>query len=61
MNDTLEREVLKGYWFYDAVLRKGVIIKSINYDYWYELEKSDGLDMTDQEPELNEAGEMYII
>jgi hypothetical protein len=61
MNDTQGKEVVKGYWLYDAVFRKGIIIKVITYDYWYELEKSDGLDMADQQPELNAMGEMYMI
>ncbi|GGG53763.1 hypothetical protein [Hymenobacter glacieicola] len=61
MSEFLEREVVKGYWLYDGIIRKGLIIKAINYDYWYELEKSEGLDMAGQEPELNEMGEMYMI
>lgn len=61
MNEFQEREVVKGYWLYDDSLKKGVVIKAITYDYWYELEKSDGLDMADEQPKLNAMGEMYMI
>ncbi|SNC62504.1 hypothetical protein SAMN06265337_0684 [Hymenobacter gelipurpurascens] len=61
MNEFQEREIVKGYWLYDGLLKEGVIIKAIAYDYWYELEKSDGLDMADEQPELNAMGEMYMI
>lgn len=61
MDEFYETEVARGLWLYDNVLRKGVVIKVINYDYWYELEKSDGFDMADETPHLNENGEMYII
>jgi hypothetical protein len=56
-----QREVQRGRWLYDGRILKGVRILAINYDYWYELEESDGVDMSDEEPELNEQGEMYMI
>lgn len=55
------KEIKRGYWLYDGLIKKGVIINAINYDYWFEMEKANGFDMTDEEPELNENGEMYII
>jgi hypothetical protein len=62
MSKTEEKKILKkGRWKYDDLIDKGVIIVAINYDYWYELEKADGFDMTDEKPELNEMGEMYMI
>jgi hypothetical protein len=61
MKDLKAREVFKGFWMYDGLIRKGVIIKAINYDYWYELEEADGFDMTDETPVLNENGETYLI
>lgn len=54
-------EVKRGLWLYDGRVRKGVVIQAINYDYWYELEKADGLDIGDESPALNAQGEMYII
>jgi len=56
-----QREVQRGSWLYDGRILKGVRILAINYDYWYDLEESDGFDMSDEEPELNEQGEMYMI
>lgn len=56
-----ERIVKKGHWFYDGTIKKGIIIKAVNYDFWYETEKDEGLDMEGEEPNLNENGEMYII
>lgn len=61
MDKFQEREVAKGFWLYDWLIRKGVVIKSINYDYWYELEKSDGIGVSNELPDLNEMGEMYMI
>ncbi|MBT28721.1 MAG: hypothetical protein CMO01_03590 [Thalassobius sp.] len=55
------RTVKTGHWLYNGELRKGIILKAINYDYWYEIEKEDGLDMDDDKPILNEEGEMYMI
>ncbi|MGI4734897.1 MAG: hypothetical protein ACRYG7_06920 [Janthinobacterium lividum] len=56
-----KREIQRGTWLYDGRILKGVIIQAINYDYWYDLEASDGFDMSDEEPELNDQGEMYMI
>lgn len=56
-----QREVQRGRWLYDGRIPKGVRILTINYDYWHELEESDGFDMSDEEPELNEQGGMYMI
>jgi len=56
-----KREIQRGNWLYDGQILKGIIIQAINYDYWYDLEESDGFDMSDEEPELNEQGEMYMI
>ncbi len=55
------REVKRGYWYYDEILKKGVAIIAINYDYWYEIDKADGFDVTDQHPVLNENGESFMI
>lgn len=56
-----QREIRRGRWLYNGQLLKGVRILAINYDYWYEVEEADGLDMSDEEPALNEQGEMYMI
>jgi hypothetical protein len=56
-----QREIQRGRWLYNGQILKGVRILAINYDYWYEVEEADGLDMSDEEPALNEQGEMYVI
>jgi hypothetical protein len=56
-----QREIQRGNWLYDGRILKGVRIVAINYDYWYDVEESDGFDMSEEEPELNEQGEMYMI
>ncbi|MCB2410517.1 hypothetical protein [Hymenobacter lucidus] len=61
MKKKQEREVKRGFWYYDSVLLQGVIVLAINYDYWYEIEKEDGFDMTGEVPELNDKGEMYLL
>ncbi|PKV62389.1 hypothetical protein [Pontibacter ramchanderi] len=61
MSDVKERIVKQGFWFYGGSIKKGVMIKAINYDFWYETEKEEGLDMEGEVPKLNENGEMYMI
>lgn len=56
-----QKEIQRGKWLYDGRILKGVRILAINYDYWYDVEESDGFDMSAEEPELNEQGEMYMI
>ena len=56
-----EVEVKRGYWLYDGLIRKTVLISCLNYDIYFELEKDDGLDMSDESPDLNDKGESYLI
>ena len=37
------------------------MIFRLNYDFYYELEKSDGFDMSDETPELNNEGHTYLL
>lgn len=37
------------------------MIFCINYDVYYELEKDEGFDISDDTPNLNEKGESYLI
>lgn len=52
-----EVEVKRGYWLYDGTVRKTVMI----FRLYYELEKSDGLDMSGENPELNDEGHTYLL
>jgi uncharacterized membrane protein YkoI len=55
------RECCFGFWLYDGLIKYGVKIEALNYDYWYELEKSDGSDVLDEDPVLNSDGETFMI
>lgn len=59
MEEYKAREVMKGYWYYDSILKKGVVIKAINYNY--ELDEWDESDLCDQALVLNDKGESFII
>lgn len=37
------------------------MIFRLNYDFYYELEKSDGLGISDETPRLNREGYTYLI
>jgi len=51
----------RGYWFYAGTLRKTVMIHRLNYDVYYELEKDDGIDVSDETPRLNEDSYSYLV
>jgi hypothetical protein len=55
------RECCSGFWLYDGLIKYGVKIEALNYDYWYELEKSDGSDVSDEAPILNIDCETFMI
>jgi hypothetical protein len=54
-----QKEVKRGHWFYDKLICKGVVISVINYDVWFEMDKE--FNESDEKPNLNENGEMYMI
>jgi hypothetical protein len=55
------RECCSGFWLYDGLIKYGVKIEALNYDYWYELEKNDGNDVSDEDPILNNDNETFMI
>ena len=55
------RECCSGFWLYDGLIKYGVKIEALDYDYWYELEKSDGSDVSKDKPVLNSDGETFMI
>ena len=61
MNERYHREVKRGYWYYDGLVKKGVTVAAINYDYWLEKKEADGLDVIGKAPALNDQGEMYLL
>jgi uncharacterized membrane protein YkoI len=54
-------ECCSGFWLYNGLIKYGVKIEALNYDYWYELEKSDGSDVSNEAPVLNSDGETFMI
>ncbi len=55
------RLILTGHWLYDNIVSKPIRIFAINYDYYFEMDKSDGISKIEDVPELNEKGEQYRI
>ena len=55
------RECCSGFWLYDGLIKYRVKIEALDYDYWYELEKGDGIDMSYENPILNSDGETFMI
>ena len=49
------------FWLYDGLIKYGVKIEALNYDYWYELEKSDDSDVSNEDPVFNSDGETFMI
>jgi hypothetical protein len=45
------RIVRSGTWLYDKAVSKPVDIVGLDYDFWYEMHKSDGLLAQGEEPE----------
>ena len=49
------------FWLYDGLIKYEVKIEALNYDYWYELEKSDDSDVSNEDPVFNSDGETFMI
>ena len=61
MKGQQEIEVKKGTWLYDNQKPMVVRIFCLNYDYFYDLSEADGLLSENEQPVLNDKGEMYMI
>ena len=54
--------VKKGIWLYDGAIEKPVDIIRFDYDWWYEMAKSEGTLETDEEPiPIGEKGYIYYV
>jgi hypothetical protein len=53
------RLVAKGQWLYDSIVPMPVQIFSINFDFYFELDR--GYNEEGKKPYLNEFGEQYVI
>ena len=61
MKDLFQRVVLTGKWLYGGASEKPVYVIEQNYDYWFEMEKSDGQLEANQKPELSDDGLIYYV
>lgn len=56
------REIVRqGRWLYDGTVFQPVTIVRLNYDFWYEIVRADGLGEPGDEPELNAEGFQYYL
>ncbi|MFG2001535.1 hypothetical protein ACGFNU_20535 [Spirillospora sp. NPDC048911] len=53
--------VATGTWEYAASVQKPVFIVRLNYDFWYEIAKEDGHLEPDEQPRLNDEGNIYYV
>jgi hypothetical protein len=54
--------VKRGIWLYDGTVEKPVDIIALDYDWWYELAKADGMLEPDEDPEpLGKEGYIYYV
>jgi hypothetical protein len=59
MEDYKIIEAKKGYWYYDHLVKMGVVIVAIHYNP--ELAMFDESDCDDQAPVLNKNGKSFMI
>jgi hypothetical protein len=55
------RVVRSGAWLYDGAVARPVHIVELNYDFWYEIAKADGLLESGEKPHLNLQGLQYYV
>ena len=51
--------VRSGTWLYDGTASRPVFIVMLDYDFWHEIGKADGLLDSGETPHLNDAGRQY--
>ena len=61
MKEFYQKTIIKGKWFYDNTVEKPVYIIEQNYDYWFEMAKSEGTLEKNEVPELNSDGIAFYI
>lgn len=58
----MRREIVrKGEWLYDGCVPEPAYVVKLDYDFWYEIAKADGVLEPDEEPELGDEGVLYYI
>ena len=55
------RREQNGEWLYDDSVAKPVFVVSTDYDYWYEIAKSEDSLEPDEKPDLNEEGRLFYV
>ena len=57
----MHQVVRSGTWLYDDAVNQPVYIVMLDYDFWYEITKADGLLKAGEVPHLNEAGTQFYV
>ncbi len=55
------RVVKSGTWLYDDTVEMLVYIVELDYDFWHEMAKSDGMLEADDKPVVNSEGRRYYV
>lgn len=55
------RVVRTGVWLYDGTVERPVYIVELDYDFWYEITKADGMLESGEKPVLNSEGVQYYV
>ena len=55
------RRERQGTWLYDQSAEQNVFVVSIDYDFWYELAKSEDRLEKDERPSLNSDGRLFYV
>src|SRR5215204_2455172 len=61
MQDFYQKPIIKGKWLYDNVVEKTVYVIEQNYDFWFEMAKSEGTLEKNEVPQLNSDGIAFYI
>jgi hypothetical protein len=55
------RVARSGTWLYDGSVPRPVHIVELDYDFWYEIAKADGMVEPGEKPDLNPQGLRYYV
>lgn len=61
MKEFYQKPIIRGKWFYDNTVEKPVFIIEQNYDFWFEMAKSEGTLEKNEVPQLNSDGIAFYL
>jgi len=53
--------VRSGTWLYDESVPRPVYLVQLDYDFWYEVAKADGMLQPNEQADLNADGVLYYV